>query len=168
MIGLLSLYVSIYSVGYVKGFLGRRSVTSLVVFFAFFLAGMLLVVLSDDAFIFLVSWEVMAASSYFLVLFEDERVENRRAAFLLSRCRPRGGHRHPPVVRGDGGPCHRLPGLRRVYLRRHAEDGALRRMEAPRPFSSRSSGSAPRPARCPSMSGCPRRTPWRRQMYRPS
>lgn len=82
VIGLLSLYVSIYSVGYVKGFLGRRSVTSLVVFFAFFLAGMLLVVLSDDAFIFLVSWEVMAASSYFLVLFEDERVENRRAAFL--------------------------------------------------------------------------------------
>ena len=56
VIGLLSLYVSIYSVGYVKGFLGRRSVTSLVVFFAFFLAGMLLVVLSDDAFIFLVSW----------------------------------------------------------------------------------------------------------------
>ncbi len=82
VVGLLSCYVSIYSLGYVKGFLGRRSITSLVVFSAFFLAGMLLVVLSDDAFLFLVSWELMAASSYFLVLFEDERVENRRAAFL--------------------------------------------------------------------------------------
>ena len=82
VIGLLSLFVSIYSLGYVKGFLGRRSVTSLVIFSAFFLAGMLLVALADDAFIFLVAWELMAASSYFLVLFEDERIENRRAAFL--------------------------------------------------------------------------------------
>lgn len=82
VIGLLSLYVSIYSLEYVRGFLGHRPVTSLVIFSALFLAGMFLVVLSDDAFIFLVSWEVMAASSYFLVLFEDERIENRRAAFL--------------------------------------------------------------------------------------
>jgi hydrogenase-4 component B len=82
VIGLLSFCVSLYSLGYVRGFLGLRRVTSLVVFSAFFLAGMLLVVISDDAFLFLVSWELMAASSYFLVLFEDERVENRRAAFL--------------------------------------------------------------------------------------
>jgi hydrogenase-4 component B len=82
MIGLLSLFVSIYSIGYVKGFIGQRSVTRLVVFSAFFLAGMMLVVLADDAFLFLVAWEIMAASSYFLVLFEDERSENRRAAFL--------------------------------------------------------------------------------------
>lgn len=82
MIGLLSFCVFLYSLGYVRGFLGLRPVTSLVVFCAFFLAGMMLVVLSDDAFLFLVSWELMAASSYFLVLFEDERVENRRAAFL--------------------------------------------------------------------------------------
>ena len=82
VIGLLSLFVAIYSIGYVKGFIGHRSVTSLVVFSAFFLGGMLLVVLADDAFLFLVAWEIMAASSYFLVLFEDERAENRRAAFL--------------------------------------------------------------------------------------
>ncbi len=82
VIGLLSFLVSIYSRGYVAAFVGIRSVTSLVVFYALFLAGMFLVVLADDAFIFLLSWEVMAASSYFLVLFEDERIENRRAAFL--------------------------------------------------------------------------------------
>ncbi len=82
VIGLLAFYVSVYSVGYVKGFLGHRPVTSLVIFSALFLAGMFLVVLSDDAFIFLVSWEIMAAASYFLVLFEDERMENRRAALL--------------------------------------------------------------------------------------
>jgi len=82
VIGLLGLFVSIYSMGYVKGFLGRRSITPLVIFYCLFMAGMFMVVLADDAFFFLVSWEVMAASSYFLVMFEDERIENRRAAFL--------------------------------------------------------------------------------------
>jgi len=43
---------------------------------------MLMVVLADDALCFLLSWEIMAASSYFLVLFEHERLENRKAAFL--------------------------------------------------------------------------------------
>ena len=82
VVGLLASFVSIYSIGYVKGFLGLRSVTSLVVFYALFLAGMFLVVLADDALFFLIAWEMMAAASYFLVLFEDEKVENRRAAFL--------------------------------------------------------------------------------------
>ncbi|MHB8844226.1 MAG: hydrogenase 4 subunit B [Nitrospirota bacterium] len=82
VIGLLSSFVSIYSLGYLKGYLGLRPVTSLVVFSALFLAGMFLVVLADDAFFFLIAWEMMAASSYYLVLFEDERIENRRAAFL--------------------------------------------------------------------------------------
>lgn len=82
VIGLLSFFVSIYSTGYCKGYIGKRLVTHLVIFYCLFIAGMFLVVLSDDAFIFLISWEFMAASSYFLVMYEDERVENRRAAFL--------------------------------------------------------------------------------------
>ena len=82
VVGLLAFFVSIYSIGYVKAFLGLRPVTSLVVFYTLFLSGMFLVVLADDALFFLIAWEMMAAASYFLVLFEDERVENRRAAFL--------------------------------------------------------------------------------------
>src|SRR5574337_1139163 len=82
VVGLLAFFVSIYSIGYVRGFIDRRPVTRMVVFYTLFLAGMLLVVMADDAFFFLIAWELMAASSYFLVLFEDERIENRRAAFL--------------------------------------------------------------------------------------
>lgn len=41
-----------------------------------------MVILADDALFFLVAWEVMAGASYFLVLFEHERQENRKAAFL--------------------------------------------------------------------------------------
>lgn len=82
VVGLLAFIVSIYSMGYVKGIMKERTVTRLVVFYALFLAGMFMVILADDALFFLISWETMAAASYFLVLFEDDRVENRRAAFL--------------------------------------------------------------------------------------
>ena len=82
VVSLLSVFVSIYSIGYTRGFLGKRSVTSLAIFYCMFLAGMFMVVLSDDALIFLISWEIMAAASYFLVIFENERAINRRAALL--------------------------------------------------------------------------------------
>src|SRR3989337_4241352 len=82
VIGLLSLFVSIYSIGYCKGYVGKRSVPNSEIFYCLFIAGMFLVVLSDDAFFFLISWELMAIASYFLVMFEDELIENRRAAFL--------------------------------------------------------------------------------------
>lgn len=80
--GLLSFIVSIYSMGYVKGIIRERPATRLIIFYALFIAGMFMVLLADDALFFLVSWEVMAAASYFLVMFEDESVANRRAAFL--------------------------------------------------------------------------------------
>ena len=81
VVGLLGIFVSIYSIGYVKGILSHRPVTNLVIFYNLFMAGMFMVIVADDAFFFLISWEVMAASSYFLVMFEDERAENRKAAF---------------------------------------------------------------------------------------
>ncbi|WP_431520698.1 proton-conducting transporter membrane subunit [Chromatium okenii] len=43
---------------------------------------MLLVVLADDAFVFMVAWELMSLASYFLVAFQHESAANRRAAFL--------------------------------------------------------------------------------------
>jgi formate hydrogenlyase subunit 3/multisubunit Na+/H+ antiporter MnhD subunit len=82
VIGLLAFFVSIYSIGYVKGFSANRSIVRFVIFYSLFIVGMLLVVLADDAFFFLVAWELMAASSYFLVMYEDEKAENRRAAYI--------------------------------------------------------------------------------------
>ncbi|MBI5232838.1 MAG: hydrogenase 4 subunit B [Deltaproteobacteria bacterium] len=79
---LLGFFVSIYSIGYVRAFIGKRSVVAFIFFYSLFMAGMFLVVLSDDAYFFMVSWELMAVSSYFLVAFEDEKKENRSAAFL--------------------------------------------------------------------------------------
>lgn len=47
-----------------------------------FVAGMELVLLANDAFFFVVAWELMSVSSYFLVAFQHEHAANRRAAFL--------------------------------------------------------------------------------------
>ena len=82
VIGLLGFFVSIYSIGYVKGFLSHRPVNRLIVFYNLFMAGMFMVIIADDAFFFLISWEIMAAASYFLVMFEDEKAENRKGAFI--------------------------------------------------------------------------------------
>lgn len=81
VIGLVSFFISIYSIGYMKGFAGRP-ITAMTVFYCLFIAGMLLVVVADDAYSFMISWELMALASYFLVFFEDEHAENRRAAFI--------------------------------------------------------------------------------------
>jgi formate hydrogenlyase subunit 3/multisubunit Na+/H+ antiporter MnhD subunit len=51
-------------------------------FFPPFLAAMNLVVLADDAFSFLVSWEFMSLTSWALVLANHRDADNRRAAYI--------------------------------------------------------------------------------------
>ena len=51
-------------------------------FYPAFLGGMNLVILADDAFTFLVSWEFMSLASWALVLAHQESAENRRAGYV--------------------------------------------------------------------------------------
>src|SRR6266852_3252275 len=51
-------------------------------FYVAFLAGMILVVLADDAFTFLVSWEFMSLSSWALVMAHHHDPENRHAGYV--------------------------------------------------------------------------------------
>src|SRR5713101_2084682 len=51
-------------------------------FYAAFLAGMNLVVLADDAFTFLVSWEFMSLSSWALVMAHHHDPDNRHAGYV--------------------------------------------------------------------------------------
>ena len=51
-------------------------------FYPAFLAGMSLVLIADDAFSFLVSWETMSLASWLLVLATHRLAETRNAAFL--------------------------------------------------------------------------------------
>src|SRR3990170_5403265 len=51
-------------------------------FYPLFLAGMTLVVIADDAFTFLFSWEFMSLSSWALVMAHDQVRENLRAGYV--------------------------------------------------------------------------------------
>ena len=83
IIGVVTSAVGIYGPAYVRGFEhGPDSLTALGGFSGLFLTGMLMVVLADDAFLFMIAWELMSLSSYFLVAFHHEHAANRRAAFL--------------------------------------------------------------------------------------
>lgn len=83
VIGLIGIAIAVYGPGYVREF--EHSQDSLAVlggFTALFLASMMLVVVAADAFLFMVAWEAMSVSSYFLVAFQHEHAANRRAALL--------------------------------------------------------------------------------------
>jgi len=70
---------SLFAIGYGRHLPEPARVTP---FFALFLFGMNAVLLADDAFVFLTSWEFMSLSSWALVMSDHTKKENRRAATL--------------------------------------------------------------------------------------
>jgi formate hydrogenlyase subunit 3/multisubunit Na+/H+ antiporter MnhD subunit len=83
VLGLPLVAVSLYGPGYVREFQhGKHPMSVLGLFTGLFVAGMELVLLADDAFLFMIAWEVMSVASYFLVAFQHDHAANRRAAFL--------------------------------------------------------------------------------------
>jgi len=83
IVGIVTFAVSFYAPGYVKEFEHSPYPLSVLgVFTGLFITGMLLVLLADDAYTFMVAWELMSLSSYFLVAYQHSSSHNRRAAFL--------------------------------------------------------------------------------------
>jgi formate hydrogenlyase subunit 3/multisubunit Na+/H+ antiporter MnhD subunit len=83
VIGIAVLAVSLYGPGYVREYhVQRHPLWLLGLCTGLFIAGMEMVLLADDAFFFVIAWELMSVSSYFLVAFQHEHASNRRAAFL--------------------------------------------------------------------------------------
>ena len=70
---------AVYGVGYLRAYFGKRRVAPAVAFFNLLLAAMLGVVLARDGVLFLLCWEAMSLASFFLVTFENDREEVRRA-----------------------------------------------------------------------------------------
>ncbi len=83
IIGIVTVAVSIYGPAYVREYEhGKQPLAVLSLFTGLFIAGMMLVVLADDAYAFMVAWELMSLSSYFLVSYQHQHAANRRAAYL--------------------------------------------------------------------------------------
>src|ERR1043166_1040057 len=82
IVSLLGLALSVYSLGYARGFYGRKNVGVLGALFNVLLLATTLVFLASNAFFFLMAWEIMALSAYCLVSFEHEQEETRNAGVL--------------------------------------------------------------------------------------
>lgn len=83
IVSLLGFALSIYSLGYSRGFYGRKNVGILGAFFNGLLLAMTLVFLAGNAFFFLMAWEIMALTAFCLVSFEHEKDEARNAGVLF-------------------------------------------------------------------------------------
>lgn len=72
---------AVYGAEYLKPFEGRKNLALSWFLFNLLAASMLLVVVARNAMLFLLAWETMSLSSFFLVLFESEREQARRAGW---------------------------------------------------------------------------------------
>lgn len=82
VLSLLVVGVSIYSLGYVRNFYGRKNVAILGTLYNGMLLATTLVFIAANAFFFLIAWEIMALTAYCLVSYEHERTETRNAGVL--------------------------------------------------------------------------------------
>src|SRR2546423_6268810 len=81
LLGLAGVGISIFAAGYFRSGAGTAP-GLLCLQYHVFLISMAAVTLADDAYFFMVAWETMALSSYFLVTSQHRIPEIRRAGFL--------------------------------------------------------------------------------------
>ena len=159
LLGAVAAAVSFFSAGLFP--LQRRNAAPGLVCFQYhaFLAAMAMVLIADDAYLFMVAWETMALASFFLVTTEHRIAEIRRAGFLYLLIAHVGAISILlcfGVLQGGSGD-YTFGGMR----------GRLWPARGPAsPSSSRCSDSAPRRGCCPCTSGCPRRIRQRRRRCR--
>lgn len=81
ILGAATAAVSVFSAGYFRK--GQGTAPGLICFeYHAFVAAMAIVLVADDAYLFMVAWETMALASYFLVTTDHRIPEVRRAGFL--------------------------------------------------------------------------------------
>lgn len=82
ILSLLVFAVSWYSIGYLSHYIGKRNLRAYLFLYVLFILSMLLVFVAGNTVLFFIAWEVMAVSSYFLVVFESEELETRKAGLI--------------------------------------------------------------------------------------
>ncbi|MFN3654106.1 MAG: hydrogenase 4 subunit B [Candidatus Nitrosotenuis sp.] len=79
IIGIVSFAVSLYSIGYSREYEAGKRTSALGFLFNTFILSMVLVVVSNNAFFFLLFWELMSLTSFFLVIYDHDKEVNLKA-----------------------------------------------------------------------------------------
>ena len=82
ILSVLVFCISLYSVGYLSHYLGKRNIGAYQILYVLFILSMLLVFVAGNGILFFMAWEAMAIVSYFLVVFESEEQETRKAGLI--------------------------------------------------------------------------------------
>jgi len=82
VIALVTMLAAVYGCGYLQADAGRKNLGVSWFFFNLLAASMLTVVLARNGVLFLVSWELMSLSSFFLVTRDDDKESVRRAGWI--------------------------------------------------------------------------------------
>ena len=85
LLGTLVVAISLYGPSYTREFArgpAAQPLPPLGVFTALFILGMQMLLLADDALVFMIFWELMSLAGYFLVVYQHQHAANRHAAFL--------------------------------------------------------------------------------------
>lgn len=81
-LSVLVLCVSIYSIGYLTHYYNKKNIGLFNFLYSTFIISILSVLTAGNMVFFFISWEVMSMVSYFLVVFESENKETRKAGSL--------------------------------------------------------------------------------------
>jgi hydrogenase-4 component B len=73
----------VFSAGYLRRYSGRYSLRAMNAWSLLLIASIVLILIADDALLFLLAWEAMSLTSYLLVNFEHRRDEGSRAGYLM-------------------------------------------------------------------------------------
>src|SRR5208337_3084062 len=77
----LCALAAIYGAEYLEAYRGKKALAPPWFFFNLLVASMVVVILARNGVLFLMAWEMMALSSFFLVTFEDEKESTRQAGW---------------------------------------------------------------------------------------
>ena len=73
---------AVYGIGYLTSYSGKKHLGAAWCFYNLLFAGMLLIIMARNGLLFLMAWEAMSLSSFFLVMFEHEKKEVRHAGWM--------------------------------------------------------------------------------------
>lgn len=80
VISVMSFVTAVYAIGYLRPYVEKeKNINAHLVFLPMLFASMQAVVTCQNAFMFLICWEVMSLSSFFLVIFENEKKDVLKA-----------------------------------------------------------------------------------------
>jgi len=82
IISTVTLAASIYAIDYAKEYFEKYNIGILGFLYNIFALSLILVVSASNVFWFLIVWEIMSVSSYFLVIYEYDKEKNQKAGFL--------------------------------------------------------------------------------------